>query len=197
MLASLAHVIVRRRRLVIGLWIGLTLFGAFSASQVSKRWFQTFSIPGYSAYEANKRTLERFGTGQQAPLVAVFHTKGDITKVAGLETAVTAAAAIDKGSRTSSFWSTGSGAYVSKDGHTAFAEIMTHAGRSVIVSGSTVAVGLVSLVVLPLPFIRSIGLGGLLIPAVSVLAAITLLPALLSTLGTRINSVRLLPKRFV
>ena len=37
----------------------------------------------------------------------------------------------------------------------------------------------------------------MLIPAVSVLAAITLLPALLATLGTRINSVRLLPKRFV
>ncbi len=37
----------------------------------------------------------------------------------------------------------------------------------------------------------------MLIPAVSVVAAITLLPALLATLGTRINSVRLLPKRLV
>src|SRR5919202_1575015 len=74
---------------------------------------------------------------------------------------------------------------------------MTHAGRSVIVSGTTVAVGLLSMIVLPLPFIRSIGIGGMLIPAVSVLAAITLLPALLAVLGTRINSVRLLPKRLV
>ena len=49
----------------------------------------------------------------------------------------------------------------------------------------------------PLPFIRSIGIGGMLIPAVSVLAAITLLPALLAVLGERINSVRLLPKRLV
>ena len=46
---------------------------------------------------------------------------------------------------------------------------MNHAGRSVIVSGSTVAVGLLSMVILPLPFIRSIGIGGMLIPAVSVL----------------------------
>src|SRR5213075_1897127 len=76
-------------------------------------------------------------------------------------------------------------------------ETMTHAGRSVIVSGSTVAVGLLSMVILPLPFIRSIGIGGMLIPAVSVLVAVTLLPALLSVLGTRINSVRLLPKRLV
>jgi putative drug exporter of the RND superfamily len=344
-LARLAHVIVRRRRLVIGAWIVLSLFGAFSASQVSKRWFQSFSIPGYSAYEANQRTLERFGTGQQAPLVAVFHTKGDVTKATGVQKAIDKAAAINPGSRVSSYWSTGSSAFVSKDGHTAFAEIyppgtpnftadthikeiraelkesapagvttyltgrdalqeassgggkgpsvltegliggggaliilffvfgtlpavlmpiaiaiaailntyslvwaltyvtnvsiiveflialvglgvaidyallmifrfrdelregedvetalvetMTHAGRSVIVSGSTVAVGLVSMIVLPLPFIRSIGLGGLLIPLVSVLAAITLLPALLAVLGERINSLRLLPKRFV
>ena len=74
---------------------------------------------------------------------------------------------------------------------------MTHAGRSVIVSGSTVAVGLLSMVILPLPFIRSMGIGGMLIPAVSVIAAITLLPALLAVLGERINSVRVMPKRFV
>src|SRR2546423_854003 len=84
-----------------------------------------------------------------------------------------------------------------EDVETAIVETMTHAGRSVIVSGSTVAVGLLAMIILPLPFIRSIGIGGMLIPAVSVLAAITLLPAMLATLGTRINSVRLLPKRLV
>ena len=65
----------------------------------------------------------------------------------------------------------------------AIVETMQHAGRSVIVSGSTVAIGLVSMVILPLPFIRSIGLGGMLIPLVSVLASITLTPALLRLLG--------------
>src|SRR5205807_7524237 len=74
---------------------------------------------------------------------------------------------------------------------------MRHAGRSVIVSGTTVAVGLLSMIVIPLPFIRSIGLGGMLIPAVSVLAAITLLPAMLSLLGTGINRVRVMPRRIV
>ena len=53
------------------------------------------------------------------------------------------------------------------------------------------------MIILPLPFIRSIGIGGMLIPAVSVLAAITLLPALLYILGPRINSVRVMPRRFV
>src|SRR5438445_5878732 len=345
MLARLAHVIVRRRRFVIGAWVLLTLFGAFSAGQASKRWFESFSISGYSAYEANQRTLKTFGTGEQAPLVAVFRSSGDVTKATGIKNAIAAAAKVNPGSRVSSYWSTGSRAYVSKDGHTAFAEIyppgtptfsssvhidrvrarlkaatpagvqasltgrdaiydassgggqgpsiltealigglgslvilffvfgtlpavlmpiaialtailntftlvwvltyltnvsiivqflialvglgvaidyallmifrfreelaagedvetalvemMTHAGRSVIVSGSTVAVGLLSMVLLPLPFIRSIGIGGMLIPAVSVLVSITLLPALLSLLGHRINSLRVMPKRFV
>jgi putative drug exporter of the RND superfamily len=345
-LARLAHLIVRRRRAVIAVWVVLTLFGAFAAGQVADRWFESFSIPGYSSYEANQRTLKTFGQGEQAPLVAVFTSKGDVTRKADIAKAIDAAAEVNPGSRVSSYWSTHSKVYVSKDGHTTFAEIyppgsptfsssvhidqvraqlkanapagvqahltgrdplydastggeeggpsvltealigglgclvilffvfgtapavlmpiavavaailntftlvwgltyltdvsiivqflialvglgvaidyalliifrfrdelregedvetaivetMTHAGRSVIVSGSTVAVGLLSMVVLPLPFIRSIGIGGMLIPAVSVITAITLLPALLATLGTRINSVRLLPKRFV
>src|SRR5213592_2812764 len=123
MLARLAHVIVRRRRAVIGAWLVLTLFGGFSAGQVSKRWFESFSIPGYSAYEANQRTLKTFGTGEQAPLVAVFHSPGDVTKETGIEAATVAAAKVNPGSRVSSYWTTGSRAYVSKDGHTAFAEI--------------------------------------------------------------------------
>src|SRR3989442_8502318 len=122
-LARWTHVIVRHRRAVIGAWIVLTLFGAFSAGQVSKRWFESFSIPGYSSYEANQRTLKTFGTGEQAPLVAVFHSDGDVTKASGIKNAITAAANVNRGSRVSSFWSTGSRAYVSKDGHTAFAEI--------------------------------------------------------------------------
>src|SRR4051812_7603302 len=344
-LARLAHLIVRRRKTVIVLWLVLTLFGAYSAGRVSDRWFESFSIPGYSAYEANQRTLKTFGTGEQAPLVAVFRSKGNVTQHDEIPKAIAAAAAVNPGSRVSSFWSTKSHAYVSDDGHTTFAEIyppgtpgftssvhieqvraklkaaapegvqayltgrdpiydassgggqdpsvltealigglgslvilffvfgtlpavvtpiliavasilntftliwaltyvtnvsiivqflialvglgvaidyallmifrfrdelregedvetaivetMTHAGRSVIVSGSTVAVGLLSMILLPLPFIRSIGIGGMLIPAVSVLTAVTLLPALLATLRTRINSVRLLPRRFV
>jgi putative drug exporter of the RND superfamily len=80
---------------------------------------------------------------------------------------------------------------------TALVETMEHAGRAVIVSGSTVAIGLLSLVALPLPLIRSMGIGGMLIPAVSVLASLTLLPALLAVLGTRINSVRVMPRRLI
>jgi len=345
MLTRLAHLIIRHRRAVIGAWVVLSLVGAFAAVRVSGRWFGGSNVPG-PAYEANQRALKTFGTGELYPMIAVFHSSGDITRATGVAEAIEAAARVDPGSRTSSFWSTGSRAYVSKDTHTAFAMIyppgqpsvtndvlhvgqvraalkdaappgvtasltgqdalyqasgesgtapsllvetllaalgalivlvfvfgtlpavampltvamasilntftlvwaltyvidvsigveflialvglgvaidyallmvfrfrdelrksedveaalvatVTHAGRSVIVSGSTVAVGLLALVIMPMPFIRSFGIGGALIPLVSVLAAITLLPALLAVLGQRINSIRLLPRRFV
>lgn len=60
---------------------------------------------------------------------------------------------------------------------------MATAGRSVLFSGTTVAVSLAALVLVPLPFLRSIGFGGLLIPLFSVATALTLVPALLSAAG--------------
>jgi len=60
---------------------------------------------------------------------------------------------------------------------------MATAGRAVVYSGAAVAIGLGLLLLVPVPFIRSMGLGGLLIPVVSVAAALTLQPALLSLLG--------------
>jgi RND superfamily putative drug exporter len=344
-LERLAKLVVRHRRLVVAGWIVLTLFGAYSAARVSNRWLEQFSIPGYPAYEANQRVLGTFGNGAQAPDVAVFTSKGDVTRAPGLGQALARFARVHPGFRVSSFFSTGSRAYVSRDRHTTFAELyppgqegfsaddrlglvrdaltaavppgvhvnvtgvdalyssessgasgpsvltealigaagalvillfvfgtlpavampltialasilntftliwaltyltsvslivqylvalvglgvaidyallmifrfreelgrgedveaavvqtMTHAGRSVIVSGSTVAIGLLSMVIIPIPVIRSIGIGGMLIPAVSVIAAITLLPAMLSLLGHRINRLRVMPRRLV
>ena len=84
-----------------------------------------------------------------------------------------------------------------RDVESALVETMTHAGHSVIVSGTTVAVGLLSMIVLPLPLLRSMGIGGMLIPVVSVLASLTLLPAMLSVLGQRVNRLRVMPRRLV
>jgi putative drug exporter of the RND superfamily len=345
-LARLAHFTARHRLRVIAVWVVLTLVGGVAAGKLSSRWYQSFSIPHKSAYEASQRALHAFGAGVRPPNVVVFHTDGDATKSVAIQRAMTRAAATMPGALTSSYFSTHNDMYVSRDRHTTFLEVyprgspnfsstsgakkmrtaaaaglpagitvnvtghdpleeasthgsdgsssvlleamigglgalvillfvfgtlpavlmpmvvavaailntftlvwgltyitnvsiivqflialvglgvaidyallmifrfrdelregedvetalvetMTHAGRSVIVSGSTVAVGLLSLIVLPLPFIRSMGIGGMLIPAVSVLAAITLLPAMLSVLGTRINSVRVMPRRLV
>src|SRR5256885_14358658 len=80
MLARLAHFVARNRWPVIAVWIVLTLFGGFAAGQVSKRWFQSFSIPGKSAYEASQRTMKAFGVGVRPPNVVVFHSDGDVTK---------------------------------------------------------------------------------------------------------------------
>ena len=65
------------------------------------------------------------------------------------------------------------------------------AGRAVVLSGATVAVGLLSLLVLPVPFLRSIGLGGMLIPLVAIAAAVTLLPVILAAWGPALDKHRL------
>src|SRR4051812_42960709 len=346
MLARLAHLTVRRRRLVIGVWLVLTVFGAFAAGKVSTRWYQSLAIPGKPAYEASQRTLETFGVGARPPIVVVFRARGDATQNGAIEQAVGRAAAAVPGARTSSYFSTGDAMYASRDRHTTFAELyppgpvatnlasgatairtaaardlpagiavevtghdpldeasahgsgggpsliveaaiggvgalvvllfvfgtlpavlmplvvaigailntftlvwaltyvtdvsiivqflialiglgvaidyalvmifrfrdelregndvesavvetMTHAGRSVIVSGSTVAIGLLAMTLLPVPLVRSMGLGGMLIPLVSVLASLTLLPAMLAVLGERINRVRVMPRRLI
>ncbi|HET9719926.1 MAG TPA: MMPL family transporter [Solirubrobacteraceae bacterium] len=72
-------------------------------------------------------------------------------------------------------------------GDEAVVRAMATAGRAVLFSGTTVAIGLLAMIVLPLPFLRSIGLAGLLIPLVSVVVAITLLPVVLATLGSRLD----------
>ncbi len=77
------------------------------------------------------------------------------------------------------------------DNEDAVRRAMETAGSSVIFSGTTVAVGLLALVVLPVPFLRSIGYGGMLIPLVSVLVAVTLLPVILATIGLRLDRPRL------
>jgi RND superfamily putative drug exporter len=64
---------------------------------------------------------------------------------------------------------------------------MQTAGKSVIFSGTTVAIGLLALLVLPVPFLRSVGYGGALIPLVTVLVAVTLLPVMLATIGPRLD----------
>ena len=342
---ALARFTIRGRWVIVIFWLLLTVAGAMAAGKLTDRWFEQFSIPGYSAYEANQRTLKTFGTGRQYPMVAVFTVKdGDVREQAGIEGAVAAGAAENKGARVTSWFQTKDDVFVSADHKTMFANIypagestfttvlpvketrqaiaaaappgvtthvtgvdaifqsqgeaggpsilfetllgalgalvillfvfgtlpavlmpmlvaiasilttflcvlgltyvtnvsivvqflvalvglgiaidysllmifrfreemakglsvddaivetMQHAGRSVIVSGTTVAIGLVSMVILPLPFIRSIGLGGMLIPLVCVLASITLTPSLLRLLGPKINRLRVMPKRLL
>jgi putative drug exporter of the RND superfamily len=65
-----------------------------------------------------------------------------------------------------------------------------NAGRAVVLSGLTVAIGLFSLVVLPVAFLRSVGFAGFLIPLVALSAAITLLPATLSARGPSLDRHR-------
>jgi len=62
---------------------------------------------------------------------------------------------------------------------------MATAGRSVVISGLAVALGLSVVLVTPVPFVSSLGVAGFLVALVSIAASLTLQPALLSLLGHR------------
>jgi RND superfamily putative drug exporter len=64
------------------------------------------------------------------------------------------------------------------------------AGRTVMVSGLTIALALASLLIFPQVFLRSMGLGGMAAVLVAMVASLTVLPALLAVLGHRINALR-------
>ncbi|HKA69854.1 MAG TPA: MMPL family transporter, partial [Actinomycetes bacterium] len=78
----------------------------------------------------------------------------------------------------------------------ALARTMATAGRTVMFSGITVAVSLAALLMFPLMFLRSMAFGGIAAVLVAMVAALTVLPALLAVLGRRVDSLRLpLPGR--
>jgi len=81
------------------------------------------------------------------------------------------------------------------DARDALRVTMGTAGRATLFSGGVVAVGLALLVFMPLPFMRSMGVGGLLVPLVSITASATLLPALLAVMGRGVNRWRIIPRR--
>ena len=71
---------------------------------------------------------------------------------------------------------------------TALETTMATAGRATLFSGLTVAIGLALLLLMPLPFMRSMGAGAVLIPLVSIAASATFLPALLSRARARAST---------
>ena len=77
------------------------------------------------------------------------------------------------------------------DNHEAIRRAMATAGRAIVFSGVTVALGLLALIALPIPFIRSIGIGGMLIPLISVAVTLTLVPSILAGIGPRLEWPRL------
>jgi RND superfamily putative drug exporter len=77
------------------------------------------------------------------------------------------------------------------DGAAASLIAARQAGRTLLISASTVAIGFLALLTVPISEIRSIGVAGFLVAGISVLLANTLVPAVLALLGPRINAGRL------
>ena len=77
----------------------------------------------------------------------------------------------------------------------ALVRTMATAGRTVAFSGVTVAIALGGLLFFPQMFLRSMGLGGMAVVLVDMIAALTVLPALLALLGRRVDALRLIRRR--
>jgi putative drug exporter of the RND superfamily len=73
------------------------------------------------------------------------------------------------------------------DGPTASVIAARQAGRTLLISASTVAIGFLALLTVPISEIRSIGIAGFLVAGISVLLTNTVVPAVLALLGRRID----------
>src|SRR3954468_10938203 len=123
-LARLGHFTARYRWPVIAVWLVLTVVGGVAAGKLSTRWYQSTAIPGKPAYETGQRTFKAFGAGVRVPNVVVFQSAtGDITQSAAVRAAVARVESANPGALTSSYFSTRSLVYVSRDKHTTFQEV--------------------------------------------------------------------------
>jgi RND superfamily putative drug exporter len=77
------------------------------------------------------------------------------------------------------------------DGPAASLIAARQAGRTLLISASTVAIGFLALLTVPIGEIRSIGIAGFLVAGISVLLTNTLVPAVLGWLGPRIDLGRM------
>ena len=81
------------------------------------------------------------------------------------------------------------------DVEVALAMTVNHSGRTMLLSGTMVAISLLSLLVFPQTFFRSVGLGGAAVVLTTVALSLTMLPAVLRLLGNRINLLTLIRNR--
>ncbi len=103
------------------MWIALTVFGMFSSRRgLEPRWYKASQSHGYSAYERTS-ALKTFGTGEQAPSSPSSTRYADLKRSRCHCEGDHGRSGRQSGLGVSSYWSTGSRIYVSKDGHTAFA----------------------------------------------------------------------------
>lgn len=122
-LGRLASFTTRYRWPVIVAWLVLTVIGGVAAGKLSTRWYQSTAIPGKPAYETGQQVIKLFGAGVRTPNVVVFHSSGDVTKSAAVRAAIGRVDKANPGALTSSYFSTHSLAYVSRDRHTTFQEV--------------------------------------------------------------------------
>src|ERR1700747_349131 len=129
-MASLARWVLAHKRVVVIFWVLLTLIGMASAGSATKALKQKFSVPGKEGWVTNQQIAREFhGTGgNSSPLLPVVTLAGGQTVDspgvrAGLRAVEARLERILPGSRVASYATTGSRAFVSKDGRTTFIRV--------------------------------------------------------------------------
>src|SRR5258708_37056681 len=125
-MTAITRWVLAHKRIVVAVWVILTLVGAAASGPATKALKQKFSVPGKEGWETNQQIAHLYkGTGDNAaPLVPVISLPAGTTAAAvrpDLAKLEQKMAAVLPGSRVTGFGSTGNKSFVSKDGRTVFA----------------------------------------------------------------------------
>ena len=113
---------LRHKRLVVLIWLLLTIAGMASAQKATAALSEQYSIPGKQSYQVNTAILAKYHNGgDTAPLLAVVTVPpGDTVTKAGIGPVTTRLEQAIPGARVASYSSTGDPGFVSRDGRTTF-----------------------------------------------------------------------------
>jgi RND superfamily putative drug exporter len=124
---ALARSVLRHKRLVVGLWVAVTLAAFAAIGPAGKSLSQQFGVPGREGFETNRQIAAIYGSGGDvAPIVPVVSLpQGTTVDSKGIRPALASALArVQRAlpeARIASYASTGDRAFVSADGRTTFA----------------------------------------------------------------------------
>ena len=123
-MARLTDLVLRHRLLVVLFWLGVAFAGMLTSKTTTDRLTQTFTLPGSTAAAAEARIAQEYHSGSGNPNIVVFTLPaGQSVDTPGVREALTRAGAATErlGTRVVDYPSTGDRAFVTADGHTAYA----------------------------------------------------------------------------
>ncbi|MGH2866093.1 MAG: hypothetical protein ACRDNK_00790, partial [Solirubrobacteraceae bacterium] len=126
MMTTITRWVLAHKRIVATFWILVTVVGFATVSQATKAFSNEFSVPGREGFQTNRAIQHLYHQGgDKAPIVPVvtLPSQTSVSSAGVHADLVRVAARLQAalpGARIASYASTGSRAFVSRDGHTTF-----------------------------------------------------------------------------